>query len=183
MQSPPGLQFLHCLKNDATGGTSLFMDSFKAVEVMAKKYPEELRTLKTTPLAFEYKNDNKHFYYLRPTVEVLDINVDYLVSYAPMFQGQIPYHDNKLVSRFYEALKRFEIVIRENSYIHKTRMNPGDLVIFANRRVLHGREQFDATSGDRHLKGTYVSLDEFRDKVRRFVPHVEMGRLKVDGRE
>lgn len=39
-------------------------------------------------------------------------------------------------------------------------------VIFANRRVLHGRTAFDPTSGDRHLKGTYVELDLFKDKLR-----------------
>ena len=39
-------------------------------------------------------------------------------------------------------------------------------VIFANRRVLHGRTAFDPTSGDRHLKGTYLDLDVFKDKLR-----------------
>ena len=38
--------------------------------------------------------------------------------------------------------------------------------MFANRRVLHGRTAFDATSGDRHLKGTYIGLDSLKDKLR-----------------
>lgn len=40
------------------------------------------------------------------------------------------------------------------------------LVLFANRRVLHGRTAFDPTSGDRHLKGTYLTLDSLKDKLR-----------------
>lgn len=40
------------------------------------------------------------------------------------------------------------------------------VVLFANRRVLHGRTAFDATSGDRHLKGTYLTLDSLKDKLR-----------------
>lgn len=42
----------------------------------------------------------------------------------------------------------------------------GDLVSFHNRRILHAREAFDVNSGERHLRGTYVDLDEFYNRFR-----------------
>ena len=50
--------------------------------------------------------------------------------------------------------------------VYETRMTPGDLVVFNNRRVLHGRTKFDPTTGERHLRGSYIDLDAFRDRWR-----------------
>lgn len=45
-------------------------------------------------------------------------------------------------------------------------LKPGTCVIFANRRVLHGRQEFKPQSGNRHFKGTYVDWDDFLDRTR-----------------
>jgi len=45
-------------------------------------------------------------------------------------------------------------------------MQEGDCVIFNNRRVLHGRREFDAKEGERWLKGTYVDTDVFMSRWR-----------------
>ena len=39
-------------------------------------------------------------------------------------------------------------------------------MIFDNRRVLHARRAFDATKGERWLKGAYVDDDVFFSKLR-----------------
>ena len=36
----------------------------------------------------------------------------------------------------------------------------GDIFSFNNRRVLHGRKEYDANSGERHLQGYYIDRDE-----------------------
>lgn len=41
----------------------------------------------------------------------------------------------------------------------------GDIVTFANTRVLHGRVGFVATSS-RHLQGGYINWDEIRSRRR-----------------
>ena len=43
--------------------------------------------------------------------------------------------------------------------------NPGDLVGFDNRRVLHGRDAF-ASLGLRHLCGCYVDHDDIYSRLR-----------------
>lgn len=38
---------------------------------------------------------------------------------------------------------------------------PGDVLIFNNQRVMHGRTAFDATAAERHIRSCHVELDEF----------------------
>lgn len=70
------------------------------------------------------------------------------------------------VDHFYRAFQRFSDILNDPELVYTTLLGEGDCVIFANRRVLHGRTEFDAGSGERHLKGTYVDWDDFKDKAR-----------------
>jgi len=45
------------------------------------------------------------------------------------------------------------------------RLNPGECLIFNNRRMLHGRTKFELNGGTRHLEGCYTNLDEFRSRA------------------
>jgi gamma-butyrobetaine dioxygenase len=40
------------------------------------------------------------------------------------------------------------------------------MVVFDNRRILHGREAFNPASGLRHLQGCYVDRGEFESRLR-----------------
>ena len=70
------------------------------------------------------------------------------------------------IDKFYEAFSLFESLILDKDYQYEYLMKPGDLVLFANRRILHGRQKFDPLSGSRWLKGTYVGWDEVKDRIR-----------------
>jgi len=43
----------------------------------------------------------------------------------------------------------------------------GDLVIFDNRRVLHGRAEFYPHTGERALRGLYLDRDDMHSFLRR----------------
>jgi len=45
-------------------------------------------------------------------------------------------------------------------------LKEGVCAVFANRRVLHARREFDPDSGERWLRGTYVDTDAFLSKFR-----------------
>jgi len=40
------------------------------------------------------------------------------------------------------------------------------MVVFDNRRILHGRDSFDPSTGIRHFRGCYVDRGEFRSRLR-----------------
>ena len=164
-EAPPGLQFLHALENSCKGGESTFLDSFKVVEILKSQSPEDYKTLTETLVTFAYKNDGHHMHYKRPTIHTNGWNEDFSVYYAPPFQGTLDLDADQSAS-FYSAFKKFEKIIHQKSLIHTTFLAPGDCAIFANRRVLHGREAFEPTSGLRHFKGTYVDWDDFKDRLR-----------------
>ncbi len=53
-ESPPGLQFLHCLRFDKSvvGGESSLSDLFAAAQYMRDNHPAEFKTLCTVPATF-----------------------------------------------------------------------------------------------------------------------------------
>ncbi|KAI8333495.1 hypothetical protein EDC96DRAFT_451173 [Choanephora cucurbitarum] len=170
MDSPPGIQLLHSLKNTVTGGASIFVDSFRAVELLKKDDPEAYEILRKTPVTFHYLNNGHHMYYKRPTIVTDEAHSgpawDSHVNYAPQFQGPLDDLSPEEAKRFYGAFQKFADCIQQDSLRYQLTLKPGELVLFANRRVLHGRTSFDPTSGDRHLKGTYLNLDSLKDKLR-----------------
>ena len=164
IESPPGLQLLHCLENTVVGGTSLFVDIFNAVDELKLNNPREFEILARVPVRFHYVNDGKHYEYNRPTI-CKDFTGDYKIFYSPPFQGPLNVHVDD-ADDFYSAFAIFEQLISQEKYLYKYLMKPGDCVLFSNRRVLHGREAFKPDSGTRWLKGAYVGLDEIENCIR-----------------
>jgi gamma-butyrobetaine dioxygenase len=157
---------LHCLKNNVTGGQSLFSDSFKAVHNLKLSHPNYFDLLTKFPLSFHYMNDGHHMHYNHPAI-VIDDNNDILnVNYSPPFQAPLEFVNDDEINlvEFYKAYRQFCKCIEDPSLKLELILKPGDLSVFVNRRVLHGRKSFDSRSGQRHLKGAYIEYSEFKDK-------------------
>lgn len=180
MQNPPGLQFLHCLKNTSPGGNSLFSDGLR---VAHRLDDATFNLLARQDIAFEYRNDGQHYYKERPVLEVgkhkettfpggsqkvqraevLNIN------WSPPFQAPLPFQaqlQGSQVPRILQALRTFAYRAQDPEAVYEHKLSEGECVIFNNRRVLHGRTAFDATQGERWLKGTYVDSDVFESRLR-----------------
>ena len=54
-ESPPGIQFLHCLRFDdcVTGGESVFVDAWHVAEMLRATYPDYFKTLTRVPATFQ----------------------------------------------------------------------------------------------------------------------------------
>ena len=57
-------------------------------------------------------------------------------------------------------LHKFGKLLHDDKFVVKFRLKPGDIFCFNNRRVLHGRTEFNPNSGHRHLQGYYIDRDE-----------------------
>jgi len=66
----------------------------------------------------------------------------------------------------YRALKLFMTLANSNRYQMCYKLAAGDLIIFDNRRILHGRAEFFPGTGDRQLRGLYLDRDDTRSKIR-----------------
>lgn len=166
MNEPPGYQLLHCLENSCEGGESLFADTFRVARIMEKEYPIEWRILTNRHLGYEYVHEDSIYHNTWPVFE-LDPRTRALrhVNYSPPFQSALPEWTGKggknldgyaLLKR---ALNRFAQFLEHRSSVFQLKLNPGECVIFANRRVVHARNKFNTASGSRWLAGAYVDED------------------------
>lgn len=161
----PGLQFLHCLVNDASGGESIFVDGFKIAEHMREHFPEEFLSLSRIPMSF-YNKDKDTDYRFRGTAIVTDSDDKIVeVRLANFLRGPIDVPSHQTIS-LYKAYRCFIQLTREAKFQLFQRLNAGDLVVFDNRRVLHARNAFNLQNGKRHLQGCYVDRDELLSRIR-----------------
>ncbi|KAJ3188098.1 hypothetical protein HK101_009206 [Irineochytrium annulatum] len=168
-EAPPGVQLLHSLKNSVKGGESTFLDMLEAVRILRAAHPAHYSLLTRVPVTFHYKNDGHDLIFHRPTIVEHDANEGVRLFYAPPFQGQLTRVDEDDVVPFYEAFGHLTEILRRPELIHRTRLVKGEVAMFHNRRVLHGRDEFNTTTGDRHFKGCYVDWDDIKDKMRVFL--------------
>jgi len=74
--------------------------------------------------------------------------------------------DYENIEPVYRALQRFMTMANSPEYQMNYKFVSGDIVIFDNRRILHGREEFFPQSGDRELRGLYLDRDDMHSKIR-----------------
>ncbi|MFD2203994.1 gamma-butyrobetaine dioxygenase [Kiloniella antarctica] len=155
----PTLQLLACLENSADGGDSIVVDGFKAAEILREESPESFDLLSGYPVRFEYAGtDGVRLRSKRPTIELgpdgemLSIRFNNRSS-APF--TDIPFAD---VDRFYSAYRKYAEIIERPEMKVSFMMQPGDLFIVDNTRVMHARKGFSG-AGTRWLQGCYADKD------------------------
>ncbi|KAH5287435.1 hypothetical protein HBI70_019750 [Parastagonospora nodorum] len=183
--NPPHLQFLHSLRARCPGGESFFSDSFHAAHQLQRRSAFHFRTLCTFPVTYQYHHPAFHYHFTRPVIDLhpypkysdptlLPIH---RVNWSPPFQGpfeaRIGSNNANSLRSFVAASHVYEKLISSEENLYEYRLNEGECVIFDNRRVLHARKAFDATKGERWLKGAYVDDDVFFSKLRVLQEKVE----------
>jgi gamma-butyrobetaine dioxygenase len=160
-ENPPGYQFLHCLINSAKGGSSSAVDAFAVADYLRKNEEDIFNILVNTPLKFrdkDYTQEAVRSFY-GPAIS-LTKDGDYNdVRYSIATLDALDCHPDKM-DAIYKALHRFGNLLHDQKYQINFRLEPGDIFSFNNRRLLHGRTEFDPNSGHRHLQGYYMDRDE-----------------------
>jgi gamma-butyrobetaine dioxygenase len=161
----PGVQFLHCLINDTTGGESVFVDGFAIGEAMRAEHPAEFATITTTPMAFWNRDDRTDYRWNAPLIALNHEGDLDEVRFANFLRGPID-APVEAMGDVYAALRLFQAMTRNPRFFIERRLAPGDMWAFDNRRVLHARREFDPQTGARHLQGAYVDRDEINSRWR-----------------
>ncbi len=162
---PPGFQFLHCLANEAEGGGSLFADGFALAEDLRMADPESFRLLCEVPIPFRFHDRDADIRTHAPVI-TLDragrvCEIRWNAHIAATFD-MAP----EIMPAYYRAYRAFMAMTRDPAYQLTFKLKAGEMIVFDNRRVLHGREAFDPASGFRHLHGCYVDRGEFNSRLR-----------------
>ncbi|WGS44342.1 TauD/TfdA family dioxygenase [Burkholderia sp. JSH-S8] len=161
----PGVQFLHCLANDATGGDSIFIDGFALADALRAESPDDFAQLATTPFEFWNKSAASDYRCAAPVIG-LNARGDVIeVRHANFLRGPLDAPAASMPA-IYRAYRRFLALAREPRFRVQRRLRAGDMWAFDNRRVLHARTEFDPSTGRRHLQGCYVDRDELLSRWR-----------------
>ncbi len=162
---PPGYQFLHCLANEAVGGGSLFCDGYAVAADLKRDDPAAYDLLSRISIPFRF-HDAEYDIRRRHKVIVLD-DTDAVAEIR--FNAHIADALDlpaDAIEPYYRAYRRFMALTRDPAYLVTLKLAAGEMVVFDNRRVLHGREAFDPNTGYRHLHGCYVDRGEFDSRLR-----------------
>jgi gamma-butyrobetaine dioxygenase len=160
----PGLQFLHCLVNDAQGGDNTFVDGFAVAEYLSREEPELYRILCQTPVEFRNKGRNSDYRFLAPIIALDASGAVAEVRMANFLRGPYDLPSEQMLP-YYNAYRRFIELTRDQRFRFSKRLEAGQMWCFDNRRVLHARDAFDPASGARHLQGCYVDRDELLSRI------------------
>ena len=165
----PGYQFLHCLINNATGGKSSVVDGFAVANYLRKKEKDVFKILTTTYVKFKDTDyTQKAIRILHSPIITLTKDNDFNdVRFSMAAMGAVDVNP-KQMKKFYEAYQYFASLLQNNKFKIDFRLKAGDIFCFNNRRVLHGRTEFDPNSGNRHLQGYYVERDEIIARLNYF---------------
>lgn len=196
MKDPPGYQLLHTLKNSCEGGESQFADSIYAALRLQQADMSHFETLSSYPVDFAYVNDGHSYSQARNTV-VLDKSGQILnVNWSPPFQDLVGWgsrfhlmtdDQNGTASHkqrdpgdgqkkqaglrsFVVAAAKFAEQMEREDMVYELKTAPGTCAVFDNRRVVHSRKAFNTGSGQRWLKGAYISKDDFLSTVAALEP-------------
>jgi gamma-butyrobetaine dioxygenase len=162
----PGVQLLHCLVFDATGGDSVLVDGFACAAELAVEDPESYDRLTTTPVRFRYRDGAGTDVAARVPLIRLDLGGsvrEVRYSNALLAPLDVPPED---MLPTYRALRAFGRILVSGRHELRVRLQPGDVMCFDNYRILHGRDEFDPNSGPRHLQGCYVDRDDVLSRLR-----------------
>lgn len=154
----PGFQALHVLVASPDGGESLFADGFAVAEHLRQEDPAAFEILARTPVPFAYRSRNAALEAERPLIQLSCRGEVVAVHYNNRSIQPLPFAA-EAAERYYQAYRRLATLLREPRFMLRLMMRAGDLVVFDNQRVLHGRTGFTSARYPRHLQGCYLTRD------------------------
>jgi gamma-butyrobetaine dioxygenase len=161
----PGIQLLHCLVNETSGGLSTLVDGFAVAQALRTAEPAAFDILSTTPVRFKYIDADTELTASGPPIEldvsgaVKGIHFSPRLDFVPLFPPQ-------QLDAYYRARRKFDQRLRAAEFEIRFLLRGGELVMFDNCRLLHGRTGFDPAEGLRHLQGCYIDIDGPRSLYR-----------------
>jgi gamma-butyrobetaine dioxygenase len=157
-QPVPGIQLLHCLRNEAPGGDSTLVDGLAAARALHDADPDAWQAAVETEVVYRYDMGTDTVVGRGHLIEYDRSGRLRQVMFNTKLDTPVPPADGDL-DAFYRARRRLTEWCNDPAHQVTFRLEPGDVMFMDNRRVLHGRTAFDPSLGARHLQGAYIDHD------------------------
>ncbi|MDJ0616833.1 MAG: TauD/TfdA family dioxygenase [Calothrix sp. MO_192.B10] len=165
--APPGIIFFHCLMaNNDGSGQSTFVDGFQIAEVLRQEDREAFDLLCRYEVSFQKHYSDRIDMQFSSPVFCLDSGGHLKeVRISNLFPAPLDLPE-AIVEPFYAAYRKLMQLYTDPRYFLKQGLQPGDLVMFDNHRVLHGRTAIGIQNQRRHLRYCSVDRDYFYSQRR-----------------
>ena len=157
----PGLQLLLCCEYEAEGGESIMVDGFKIAQILRENHGTSYNILSEIDIPGRYFGDGVELIAKRPVFKFRNKKL-IQVSFNNYDRGDFRLPNNK-INDFYAAIRAFDKLANAKEMQWRQILKPGQLLIFNNWRVLHGRSEF---SGKRKMSGCYINKEDFESVCR-----------------
>ena len=161
----PGIQLLHCLVNETRGGLSTLVDGFAVAQAVRQADPAAFGILTSMPVRFRYIDVDTELTASAPLIELDVCGELKAIHFSPRLDF-VPLQGPERLDAYYRARQVFDHRLRAAHFEIRFLLGAGDLVMFDNCRLLHGRTGFDPADGLRHLQGCYIDIDGPRSLFR-----------------
>lgn len=158
----PGLQLLHCLHFDGTGGQSTMVDGFRIAAELREHAPQHAEVLRNVAIPGQYIGDGAHLMSARPVLRHDHTGELVQVSYNHADRAPFLLAHDEMVA-VYDALHAFDRLANDVRLQWRHTLAPGEAMLFDNWRVLHGRAAY---TGSRRLCGAYLNHEDFESRLR-----------------
>jgi gamma-butyrobetaine dioxygenase len=161
----PGVQLLHCLANETSGGLSTLVDAFAVAHALQVRDPGAFRILTATAVRFRYTDPVTELVASAAPIEVDVTGTVRAVHFSPRLDF-VPLLPPAQLSAYYKARRAFDHLLRAPEFEIRFLLGQGELLMMDNCRLLHGRTGFDPSEGLRYLQGCYIDIDGPRSLYR-----------------
>jgi gamma-butyrobetaine dioxygenase len=176
---PPTLQLLHAITADPEGGETVFVDGFAHAEALRREAPEDFDLLAHTRVRFSYAEASGARWMARAPVIELAADGEMLALRLNHRSLDLEPGGGDRTERWYDAYLGFQRRVHAPGAAFERALAPGEMVIFDNLRILHGRRPLTGGS-PRWLQGCYADRDGLGATLKRLQASISGER--ADGR-
>ena len=162
MHDAPGLICLHRTQFEGSGGGSILVDGQRVAEELRRAEPTAHAVLTRVQVSGQYIEKDVHLMARRPVLRIDEFGALAQISYNNHDRAPFLLPEPEM-TQFYRALTIFDGLIRDRRFQFRFQLTPGDLILFDNWRLLHGREAFQGT---RRMLGCYLNHEDFESRLR-----------------
>ena len=169
----PCIQLLHCIINEVSGGFSTIVDGFTVCEDLKKNHPDYFKVLNEIKVKFKFIDKDV---VLEDWSELIKLNDDGTfkqVRFSPRLDF-VPILNKDQLDLYYKARKKLSEMYNSKKYRIEFKLEPKDLIMMDNYRLLHGRTAYETSEGNRFLQGCYIDYDSTEGKLKHLIRKFEI---------
>jgi trimethyllysine dioxygenase len=158
----PGLQLLLCVDYEAEGGESIMVDGARIAADLKAAHPQVHDDLARIGVTGLYKGDGVVLRARRPILRHDETGRLAQVTFNNYDRDTVRLADDDMRA-LYAGIRAFDNMANDPAYQWRYTLAPGDMLVFDNWRVLHGRGAF---RGRRKMAGAYLNREDFESCAR-----------------